>query len=39
MDVSDGLAGQPRSDQVDLTFQQLGISGDRRVSDGFRRLM
>ena len=30
MDVRDGLAGEPRSDQVDLALQQLGIGGDRR---------
>jgi hypothetical protein len=32
MEVSDGVAGEPRSDQVDLAFQQLGIGGDRRVA-------
>ena len=36
MDVRDGLAGEPRSDQVDLALQQLGIGGDRRVAAGDR---
>ena len=36
MEVSDGLAGEPRSDQVDLAFQQLGIGGDRRMAAGDR---
>jgi hypothetical protein len=36
MDMRDGLPGEPRSDQLDLTLQQLGIGGDRRVAAGHR---